>query len=303
MLTSSFKYFNISSLFELGLRGDAGLGPAVSDEFDVGAQSGEDQEMDQDSKQAKVLEPRYKRGRLVCYLCEIGANDDGSNWAKPTNDGRCRKKPHGLLCRECGDFADATPYDIKRIAKMMSNKPGLATIKGNLEEFAKNKAEPENINFPRQTVYRETIYESFLEEEAEFVPRADFITANGLAPDEVKLIQLRVKDKYHNDHVGIAKLMPCDNGPRLKIQTGTRVVVQTPILDPECHLYANQASEFFVEEAFAAARNLGQEPGSKYKSKLKQIKVYTPDEIYSAVIAGRKKKEHLETTHDLVWRQ
>ena len=102
-------------------------------------------------------------------------------------------------------------------------------------------------------------------------------------------MQLRVRDSTGEEVAGIVRQDPAAPPRALIMRTERSVVHRKPILNPDEHLFTDQAAQIYDTRCRASAINLGQTNGNKYKAKAKKMQVYTNEEIDAAIQSCNEK--------------
>ena len=125
----------------------------------------------------------------------------------------------------------------------------------------------------------------------QLISRDEFKDAEGVFPEDCRLMQVEGEDGLLKDFKGIAVKYDDDRSkPELVINHTKRVIVNKEVLAAPSASYGNQANRMWRHQAEIAAKTLGMSSGDAYKTKKKPTKIYSRDEVRKAMntYLGRK---------------
>ena len=237
-------------------------------------------------KRAKAAQSSGSRVSLKCLCCQTPAENNGINWARVAKDERLRPVPDGPFCVLCGKWCNASPFSEEELVRLVKSKTTYEKMAGQRDEFVANTEDPLDIEYPTEQVKVQDVWTSQLYEDFDFIDKELFHDQAGVELEKVKeLTACKALNKNADMDTGVVQIRQ-GSVPTLRIMSERKVIKEQVVLEPEAHLYADQASDFFKVTTGNRAKLLGQQWGNKYVPKKEDkmsISAYTPQQVAEAI--------------------
>ena len=215
----------------------------------------------------QVKAAKRKRGS-ACNLCEVEKPQPGTDY-----------------CESCQAFAKLKFASAEQLAEAMtSSSKKSKKIFAEIEQHASGSYE----NKTGEHITYQVISESKLSETYGFMSKVEFEDTHGCKPDKAKVKTTKALNSKQETVHGV--LIGDNVAPRLEISCSRRWVKTGASLPVAEVRYPAHVDEHFVHQCAQSGRFMGQNPGTKYKPKLKGATVYTKQQLQDLVAKFQKRK-------------